>query len=184
MNEPAAAERSPVLIASAVALPVMLIVGVIVAAVVAGHGPQHRPVTLGSVPAPGASAPECAALVEALPSRLGDYAAAEIAAPVPAAARAWQAENGDRQVVLRCGLERPLEFTRAAPLQLVDGVQWFEVSGKADGVDASTWFAVDRGPYVALTVPNGSGPTPLQSVSDAIAAAMPARPVDPGPLPN
>jgi hypothetical protein len=45
----------------------------------------------------------------------------------------------------------------------------------------STWFAVDRAVYVALTLPSGSGPTPIQTLSDTIAAKLPATPIDPGP---
>lgn len=65
---------------------------------------------------------------------------------------------------------------------MVNGVQWFEVKDQA--AKASTWFAVDRGTYIALTVPDGSGPTPLQEVSDTITATLPGQPLDPGPLPN
>ncbi len=98
-----------------------------------------------------------------------------------AATRAWQREDG-ATIVLRCGLDRPLEFNRASPLQLVNNVQWFEVRDPAGS--ASTWFVVDRETYIALTVPDGSGPTPLQEVSDAITANLPERALDPGPLPN
>jgi hypothetical protein len=45
----------------------------------------------------------------------------------------------------------------------------------------STWFAVDRAVYVALTLPSGSGPTPIQTLSDTIAATLPATPMHPGP---
>ena len=38
--------------------------------------------------------------------------------------------------------------------------------------------------HIALTVPDGSGPTPLQAVSDTVTAQLPARPLDPGELPN
>ncbi|MBM4507934.1 DUF3515 family protein, partial [Rhodococcus hoagii] len=48
----------------------------------------------------------------------------------------------------------------------------------------STWYAVDRGVYVALTVPNGSGPTPLQDASAAVSEALPQKPLDPAPVPN
>ena len=43
------------------------------------------------------------------------------------------------------------------------------------------FVAVDN---VSLTVPDGSGPTPLQGVSDTITAKLSAQPIDPGPLPN
>lgn len=60
---------------------------------------------------------------------------------------------------------------------MVDEVNWFRVS---EG-DRITWFAVDRPVYVALTLPEDSGPTPIQELSAAIGAALPTRPIDPAP---
>ncbi|MET7767668.1 DUF3515 family protein [Nocardia sp. NPDC005366] len=173
----------PALIATAVALPVVLVVAVLVAAVIARRMPVERePLVLGPVPAPAADGPACTALLPALPAQLGDYTKSQLVEPTPPATRAWQREEGGDAIVLRCGLDRPLEFTRASPLQLVDTVQWFEARDPA--ASASTWFAVDRETYIALTIPDGSGPTPLQEVSDTITANLPQRPLDPGPLPN
>ncbi|TJZ81276.1 DUF3515 domain-containing protein [Rhodococcus oryzae] len=176
------ARRSPALIAVAVALPVALVVGVLVAAVIAGRDPIREPVALGTVPAPAAESPECAALIAALPENLGDFERAELMDPAPVGAAAWQADDA-KEVVLRCGVDRPLEFNAASPLTVVDAVQWFEVPGE-EGLDASTWFAVDRGVYVALTVPHGSGPTPLQDASAAITGALEQQPLDPAPVPT
>jgi hypothetical protein len=135
------------------------------------------------VNAPAAESPECTSLLDALPEQLGDYHSAELLDPAPAGARAWALDDDESEpVVLRCGLDRPVGFDVAAPLQVVNGVQWFEVSGADSGVDASTWFAVDRAVYVALTVPGGSGPTPLQDASNAISAALPQTALDPAPL--
>ena len=188
VEPPSAAEpdrrRHPALIAAAIALPVALIVGVIVAAVLAGRVPAQQPVALGPVPAPGAAGPQCAALLPALPNDLGPYSVAELAEPAPQATKAWQQSDSVDPVVLRCGLDRPLEFTKASALQVVDGVQWFEVASTDAGPKSSTYFAVDRGTYIALTLPEGTGPTPLQSVSEAITKTVPQQPIDPGPLPN
>ncbi|MEV2219537.1 DUF3515 family protein [Nocardia vinacea] len=196
-TEPAAADRTesadepatepsgypPALIATAVALPVVLVVAVLVAAVLARRAPTERePLVLGPVPAPAADGPACTALLPALPVDLGDYSKSTLVEPASPATRAWQRKDGGNAIVLRCGLERPLEFNRASPLQIVNGVQWFEVRDAA--AKASTWFAVDRATYIALTIPDGSGPTPLQGVSDTITANIPAQPIDPGPLPN
>lgn len=175
--------RHPALIAAAIALPAALVVGVIVAAVMAGRVPAREPVALGPVPAPSADGPECRALLPVLPNELGPFTDAELAQPAPQGTKAWQQPDGVEPIVLRCGLDRPLEFNKASALQVVDDVQWFEVTG-SDGMGSSTYFAVDRGTYIGLTVPDGSGPTPLQSVSDAVKAAIPAKPIDPGPLPN
>ena len=85
-----------------------------------------------------------------------------------------EAADGE-PVILRCGLDRPAEFVVGSPIQVVDAVQWFEVADRG----RSTWFAVDRPVYVALTLPQGSGPTPIQEISDAIAKSLPATEIDP-----
>ncbi|MFB8274283.1 DUF3515 domain-containing protein [Nocardia colli] len=176
-------QYSPALIATAVALPVVLVVTVLVLAILAARAPVERePLVLGPVPAPAAGGPACTNLLPALPTELGDYTKSTLVEPSPPATRAWQRSDGGDPIVLRCGLDRPLEFNRASALQIVNGVQWFEARDQA--AKASTWFAVDRETYIALTVPDGSGPTPLQAVSDTITATLPATPLDPGPLPN
>ncbi|WSV82742.1 DUF3515 family protein [Nocardia sp. NBC_01009] len=173
----------PALIATAVALPVVLIVAILVAAVLARNAPTERePLVLGPVPAPAADGTACTTLLPVLPVELGDYTKSQLVEPAPPATRAWQRSDGGDPIVLRCGLDRPLEFNRASALQIVNGVQWFEARDPAS--KASTWFAVDRETYIALTIPDGSGPTPLQAVSDAITADLPAKAIDPGPLPN
>ncbi|ORA05815.1 hypothetical protein BST17_07415 [Mycolicibacterium bacteremicum] len=160
-------------------------VGVAVAAVIVlltfaatrQAAPEEKPVAIAAAPAPQAESPECTALMSALPEQLGDYRRATAVEPVPAGAAAWQADPSADAVIMRCGLERPVDFRVGTPVQVVDEVQWFEVS--QHGV--STWFAVDRSSYVALTLPTGSGPTPIQLISKAIARTMPARQPDPGP---
>lgn len=140
----------------------------------------EAPVVLAGVPAPRADTPECTALLDALPDDLGDYRRAPAAEPAPAGAAAWRAEPDTEPVVLRCGLDRPLDFVTGVPLQQVDAVQWFQVSeNPAEAGGRSTWYAVDRPVYVALTLPPGSGPTPIQKISGAIDQTMPALPPDP-----
>ena len=94
-----------------------------------------------------------------------------------AGAAAWQTAPDAEPVILRCGLDRPGEFVVGVPIQVVEPVQWFELTD----ADRSTWFAVDRPVYIALTLPTGSGPTPIQEISEAISQAMPAKPIDPAP---
>ncbi|RDH74009.1 DUF3515 domain-containing protein [Mycolicibacterium moriokaense] len=138
---------------------------------------QARPVPLVGVPAPKATSPECDALMAALPDELGDYRRAQLADPAPDGAAAWQAGPDTDPVVLRCGVDRPAEFVVGVPTQVVDPVQWFQLAD----TDRSTWFAVDRPVYIALTLPSGSGPTPIQEISAVVSASMPARPADPAP---
>jgi hypothetical protein len=183
-SDPVPAERrNPALIATAVALPVALVIGIVVAAVFAGRNPAKEPVSLGPVPAPASGSAECATLMAGLPDALGDYTRAELTEPAPEATAAWQPAEGE-PLVLRCGLDRPAEFDQASALQVIDGVQWFEISGASAGIDASSYFAVDRGVYIGLTVPTGVGPTPLQDISGAVSQALPQKPLDPAPVAN
>ena len=162
---------------AAVAVAAVAIVAVIWVAAASRHD-RRGPVVIPAVAAPQADSPECRSLLSALPQRLGDYPRATPADPVPPGAAAWRAGGGD-PVVLRCGIERPAEFVVGAPIQVVNGVQWFEASDAA----SHTWFAVDRPVYVALTLPQGSGPTPIQQLSDLITHQLAAVPIRPGPPP-
>jgi hypothetical protein len=147
-------------------------IGVIVA-IAATRQPRPQPVAIPAITGPQADDPACRTLLEALPQRLGDYQRAQPARPAPGTA-AWR--NQGEAVVLRCGLPRPAGFVRGSPIQTVDNVQWFEV--RQD--NASTWYTVDRPVYVALTLPPGSGPTPIQQLSELIDRSMPAVPIRPG----
>ncbi|BBX48938.1 DUF3515 domain-containing protein [Mycobacterium cookii] len=147
--------------------------GVVLAIATTRH--HANPVVVAAVPAPHAQDPACGALVEALPQRLGDYTRAALVQPAPVGAAAWRPAGAADPVVLRCGLERPADFVVGSATQMVDRVQWFEVSQD----QRSTWYAVDRPVYVALTLPRGSGPTPIQQLSEIIDRIMRAQPPDP-----
>ena len=163
------------LLIAALVVAVGAIIGILVFAALRQSPPGQQPVAIASVPAPKGDGAECRALLGALPEQLGDYHRAPAAQPAPAGAAAWTA--GGEPVILRCGLDRPAEFVVGSPLQVVDAVQWFELADQG----RSTWFAVDRPVYVALTLPQGSGPTPIQEISEVIAKALPAKPIDPAP---
>jgi hypothetical protein len=149
-------------------------VGVILA-IAATHHRTAAPAVIAAVPAPQAHDAACRKLSDALPQRLGDYHRAQVVPPAPVGAAAWQPAGAGDPVVLRCGLERPADFVNGSPIQVVDRVQWFEVSQD----QRSTWYTVDREVYVALTLPQGSGPTPIQQLSELIDRIMPARPINP-----
>ncbi|WP_328353744.1 DUF3515 domain-containing protein [Mycobacterium sp. NBC_00419] len=137
-----------------------------------------QPVAIASVPAPQADSPDCHALVEAVPGKLGGADRAAAMEPVPAGTAAWRADADGDAVILRCGIDRPAEFVVGSPIQMVNQVQWFRLDDTA--TDRSTWVSVDRPVYVALTLPSGSGPTPIQAVSDLIARTLPAVAIRPG----
>jgi hypothetical protein len=167
------------LLIAAVAVAVAAIVAVLVVAVLRQTPATEDPVPIATVPAPKADSRECTALMAALPDQLGDYQRAPAAEPAPRGAAAWRAKSDAEPVILRCGLDRPTAFVVGAPTQVVEPVQWFKLAE----ADRSTWFAVDRPVYIALTLPSGSGPTPIQDISAAIATTMPATRIDPAPAP-
>jgi hypothetical protein len=167
---------------AAVALAVVAI-GVILAVAATRQAPP-QPVAVAAVPAPQAANAPCRALAQALPQRLGDYQRAPVAQPVPAGTAAWRAGPDSEPVVLRCGLDRPADFVVGSPIQIVDRVQWFEVAAEqqsAGDAGRSTWYTVDRPVYVALTLPSGSGPTPIQELSEVIDRTIAAVPLNPAP---
>lgn len=110
----------------------------------------------------------------------GDWKRVEIVQPAPASVAAWR--RGNDSVVARCGVDRPAEFAVGTSVAQVNGVQWFRVTDAAIGV--TTWFAVDRGVYIALTTPDSSGSEPLTEMSNAITKVLPAVTPDPAPLPR
>lgn len=175
------------MIAAVVVAVAALVVVLGIAAVRQGR-PEQRPVAIAQVPAPRADSPECGALLERLPETLGDFRRAPTAEPTPVGTAAWQAGPDTEAVILRCGLDRPVDFVVGAPLQVVDAVQWFRVGEEAapgsrpeSEQTRSTWYAVDRPVYVALTLPQDSGPTPIQLISRVLTDTMPAQPIAPGP---
>lgn len=185
-SEPAAPRRNPALMAAAIALPIALIAGVIVAAVIADRNPVLEPAAVGAAETPDAGAADCVALMGALPEEMGDFQQVTLLDPAPESAAAWRSTTDPdlEPIVLRCGFERPLEFVQGVALQDVNRVQWFEIDGTDQGLDASTWVAVDRSVYVALTLPNGSGSAPIQGIAEAINTSMPEQEIDPGPAPT
>jgi len=169
-------------IIAAVALAVVAI-GVILV-VAANREAPPQPVAIPAAPAPQADSSECRALTAALPQRLGDYHRAPVVPPAPRGATAWRTGPDGEPVVLRCGLDRPAEFVVGSPIQVVDRVQWFQVRSEqqsAGDAGRSTWYTVDRPVYVALTLPSGSGPTPIQQLSAVIDRTIAAVPINPGP---
>jgi hypothetical protein len=163
------------LLIAAIVVAAGALIGILVYASQQESPAGHPPVAVTAMPAPKAGTAECGALLSALPDQLGAYRRAPAAQPSPPGVAAWSSDG--EPVILRCGVDRPAEFVVGSPIQMVDAVQWFGVTEHG----RSTWFAVDRPVYVALTLPNGSGPTPIQTLSETIAKALPARPIDPAP---
>lgn len=167
-------------IVAAVAVAVVAIVAGLAYVALRQADPAVPEVAIAAALAPLADSAPCRALIGQLPDSMGEFRRAAAAEPAPAGTAAWRGSTVTEPVILRCGVERPADFVVGSPLQMVDAVSWFEAR---DGSSA-TWYAVDRGApgtYVALTLPQGSGPTPIQTVSELIEKLMPTRPLDPAP---
>ena len=162
------------LLIAAVLIPVVAI-GVVLAVAASLRTPP-APVAIAALPAAQAETPECQGLLATLPDQLGELRRAATAEPTPAGTAAWRGDG--EPVIMRCGLDRPAEFVVGAPIQMVDRVSWFRLADPDAG--RSTWVCVDRPVYVALTLPDGSGPTPIQTLSAVIERTMAAIPIRPG----
>ncbi|MBB1021908.1 DUF3515 domain-containing protein, partial [Dietzia sp. E1] len=112
---------------------------------------------------------------------LGDAARVALVEPAPEGTAAYRMPDAE-PVIVRCGMPAPPTFTVGVALQAVNGVQWFNEPDPDPAVTASTWVAVDRPQYVAVTLPEGSGTGPIQDLSDAITAALEEVEPDPAPV--
>lgn len=94
---------------------------------------------------------------------------------------------GDPAVVLSCGVDRPPDLRPTSGAQyIVAGPQsgpFYDVTSVGD---ANTFTTVDRGPYIAISVPKDyQGSDVVPPLSRAIAKALPAVcTVDPAAPPN
>lgn len=175
---------STTVVVAGIAIPLVMLAVVLV--LVRNIGDQagleaaSEPVTAVTIPSPEAESEECDALVAALPESLGESQRVAFAEPAPPGAAAYRMPDAE-QVVVRCGLPAPPTFTVGVALQEVNGVQWFHEEDPDPAVTSSTWVAVDRPVYVAVTLPEGSGTGPIQDLSDALASGLEA--VEPNPAP-
>lgn len=176
------------LLGIALLLPVALIAGVLLAAVLI-RAQRPAPLPLAAVAAPAAGSPDCARLLGALPPDLeGDgnesVRRRQLAAPAPPGAAAW----GEPPVVVRCGVARPAALTVSSRLLDISGVQFLALpspgksaAGQADGTAASNWVAVDRPVYVVVSLPPEVGSGPLQQIGELIRQTLQRRDLDLSP---
>ncbi len=162
-------------LATAIAVSLAAIVGVIVLASVVNSRPVTDvtdPLPVSSVDSPGASTAACTSLMAALPDPLGALPRRQLEQgndPLLAGVAAW----GEPAVVLRCGVPTPQELTCSSPVQVVDGVAWLPIPGSG-GI---TYLAVDRPVRVALTVPDGVSTGPWQEMSKIVGSTLTERPI-------
>ena len=173
-----------VLVGVALALPVLLVVGVLVASSVLQRSPEEPGTTrlaVAAVPVPAGASADCARLLSGLPNEINTGGTLlprrVLADPAPTSTVAWGGENAasgnpsDQPVVLRCGLPRPAELTPTAVLVDVDGVNWLQLAGPG----ISTWVVVDRSVFVGLTLPDDAGTGAIQDVSRGVKITLASR---------
>ncbi|MEJ5928232.1 DUF3515 domain-containing protein [Corynebacterium sp. H128] len=134
----------------ALALAILLVVGVLIGAKVVYTSAASQPVGMTTLDAPEAGSQECQDFLTALPKKVLGHKRAEIADPAPEGAAAY-ASNSVEQVTLRCGISLPLQYTEVSPLTEVDGMKWLQVVDATPGSTMQTWYSIDTFPAVAVT---------------------------------
>jgi hypothetical protein len=138
----------------------------VVAGLLVAHLAASRPVKVDGTPFTIEGRRVCAALVHALPDRLGTLRARKVSGAT-SSAFAW----GDPPVVLRCGVAP--RIGPAGQIVALDGVDW---TTDIDG-GGVTWTTVGRRVNVAVRVPgryDSQGPL-LATLSPKLQRLLPRR---------
>lgn len=160
------------------ALALGLVAAVLIGARVAFTQFAQQPVALPELPSPEADSAECAALMDTLPTKVAGLDRAELAAPSPPGAAAWQRSSAER-VTLRCGVDVPLQYNVYSSPEQINGAQWLRVNDPV--TDMATWFTVDRVPVVAVTTDTAA--VRDNPVEDLDVSALPSADIPPAPAP-
>jgi hypothetical protein len=181
--------RRVALIVTAVVVPVILALVVLVNVRGEPSGTDDGAAAIGSTPlsprgdlpvlpvpvppvTPEAQA-SCPAVMAALPLEL----TGEISRRVQSEslfAYAW----GEPPVVLVCGVDRPAGFVVGVSAIQINGVQWYV---DTDDPDTTVWTTVDRPVYVQVSLPAAVDSGPVTALSTTLAAELPYREPTPGP---
>lgn len=159
------------MIATLIAIPVMVIAGFIAFAVMKNRQVPTTPIESYATSSEQVQA--CGSLIESLPVSFGEYGDKK----VDGTTVRWQrTDGGSREpLVLRCGVARPAGLAPTSALQVINPVQWFITD--TDTERGQAYVVVDRRPYVAVWVPIGAGNGPLTDIS-ALVAKLPQAPLD------
>lgn len=109
----------------------------------------------------GVAVEECADLIHALPTLVLGQEARDVE-PADAPAAAW----GDPAVVLRCGVERPVQLEASSPCLVANDVGWL---ADEDSESVVVFTTIGRSTYVELSVP-----TAYEQPGGALAELAPA----------
>lgn len=175
--------RRPALIATAIALPVTVLLAL---AFTVGRvpkasspdssssspGPPAAPLTVAASSLPAAAQTPCEKVSEKLPVTLAGLAPRAVYGPPFVVA--W----GNPSVVYRCGVARPAGLSPGSSAGVIDTgtgpgrtVEWFAVKR----ADLTVWTSIDRTVYLEVTVPAAvQGGEIISSLSGDIAAVLPA----------
>ena len=144
--------------------PVHWIVGA-VACVGLLVGCDSSKVSIESPALTGPDAAACDALIEALPSSVGD----QLRRPVDPE-DAYGAAYGEPAIVLRCGVSKPAGLVAESTCSTINGVDWFvpqdQVEQESADIVATT---IGRTPYVEMRIPSRYRPTDAEFVDVAAA---------------
>ncbi|MCR5977059.1 DUF3515 family protein [Gordonia jinghuaiqii] len=164
---------SPALVATLVAVPIMVIAGFITFAAL-----RPDPATpIESYASQGPVSAECTRLLAEAPETFEGFGAKEISGD----RATWPAAGAGDNMTLRCGVARPAELAPTSNLQEIHasgqpGVQWF-ITDTIDGA-GQAYVCVDHRPYVAMWVPATAGNGPITDISGLIARVLDRGPLD------
>ena len=155
--------RNPWVVAAAVALPVILVGGILYGAsqVYNSTGAsQDDPLNAVTVPNPDGDSPECSEFLAALGDELGEAKRVEFSDPAPDAAAGYRLESG-APVIVRCGLPAPQGFEVGPALPEVNAVPGFNAPEPgAAGPTARTLRGPHRPPPAGVSADGCSRASP------------------------
>ncbi|WP_291479894.1 DUF3515 domain-containing protein [Corynebacterium sp.] len=134
----------------ALVIAVVFVVFVLVGAKILVDRSVYTPVAMGPVDAPAADSDTCAAVIDDLPGRLGDYRDVGVADPAPEGTAGYR-DSGGTELSLRCGVSVPAQYTELSSVEDSGGEQWLQVADATPGSDLTTWYSVGHSPVVAVT---------------------------------
>jgi uncharacterized protein DUF3515 len=178
-SPPPRPSRRPALIATAIALPVTVLLALAFAAgrhsttsSPSAASTPAAPITVAASSVPAAAQSPCEKAAEKLPVTLSGLAPRAVFGPPFIVA--W----GNPSVLYRCGVARPAGLTPGSGDLVIDAgtgagrtVEWFPVKGK----NQTVWTSIDRAVYIEVTVPSAvQGSDVISALSGYIASALPA----------
>lgn len=153
----------------ALLIAVVFVAAVLVGAKVLIDRNVYTPVSMGPVDAPDAEADVCAATVDALPDRVGDFRDVGVSDPSPAGAAGYR-DSGGTELSVRCGVSAPAQYTELSTISDRGGTSWLKIDDATAGSDLTTWYAVGQSPVLAVTTDADLNDSDLDGVGEAVSS--------------